>query len=97
MSQSGRGERKWRFYLDDMLGFARKVLTYTDGIARRFIGTDYNDREHLRQRLLLPWRQRLIQSAEDHISTPRSMKCPRHTGIARPRLPSESEVRRDRR
>ena len=24
-------EREWRFYLDDMIGFAEKVLAYTDG------------------------------------------------------------------
>lgn len=24
-------EREWRFYLDDMIGFAEKVLTYTKG------------------------------------------------------------------
>ncbi len=25
-------EREWRFYLDDMIGFAEKVLTYTEGM-----------------------------------------------------------------
>ena len=24
--------RQWRFYLDDMIGFAEKVLAYTDGL-----------------------------------------------------------------
>jgi uncharacterized protein with HEPN domain len=24
-------EREWRFYLDDMIGFAERVLSYTDG------------------------------------------------------------------
>jgi len=24
-------EREWRFYLDDMIGFAEKVLVYTEG------------------------------------------------------------------
>ncbi len=24
--------REWRFYLDDMIGFAEKVITYTDGL-----------------------------------------------------------------
>lgn len=24
-------EREWRFYLDDMVGFAEKVLAYTEG------------------------------------------------------------------
>ncbi len=30
MSESGY--REWRFYLDDMIDFARKVLTYTKGL-----------------------------------------------------------------
>ena len=30
MSDAAR--REWRFYLDDMLAFAGKVLTYTDGL-----------------------------------------------------------------
>lgn len=25
------GERAWRFYVDDMIGFAEKVLSYTQG------------------------------------------------------------------
>lgn len=25
-------EREWRFYLDDMIGFAEKVLIYTEGL-----------------------------------------------------------------
>ena len=25
-------QREWRFYLDDMIGFAEKVIAYTDGI-----------------------------------------------------------------
>jgi uncharacterized protein with HEPN domain len=25
-------QREWRFYLDDMIGFARKVVAYTDGL-----------------------------------------------------------------
>lgn len=28
---SDRSAREWRFYLDDMIDFAGKVLTYTDG------------------------------------------------------------------
>ena len=27
-------EREWRFYLDDMIGFAENVLTYTVCITR---------------------------------------------------------------
>ncbi|VVC84122.1 Protein of unknown function DUF86, BT0167 group [Sideroxydans sp. CL21] len=25
-------KREWRFYLDDMIGFAEKVKAYTDGL-----------------------------------------------------------------
>jgi len=30
MSNSRRPEREWRFYLDDMMDFARRVLDYTN-------------------------------------------------------------------
>jgi len=30
MSNSKRPEREWRFYLDDMMDFARRVLNYTN-------------------------------------------------------------------
>ncbi len=29
---SDASQRKWRFYLDDMIDFAEKVLAYTDGL-----------------------------------------------------------------
>lgn len=29
---SDAGQREWRFYLDDMIDFAEKVLTYPDGL-----------------------------------------------------------------
>ena len=29
MSDSGEARREWRFYLDDMIGFAGKILSYT--------------------------------------------------------------------
>ena len=29
---SDAGQREWRFYLDDMIDFAGKVLAYTDGL-----------------------------------------------------------------
>ena len=32
MSDSGR--REWRFYIDDMIYFAEKTLTYTDGFGQ---------------------------------------------------------------
>lgn len=34
MSDAGNAppSREWRFYLDDMIGFAERVLAYTDGL-----------------------------------------------------------------
>ena len=32
MSDAGRENREWRLYVDDMIGFAGKVLAYTDGL-----------------------------------------------------------------
>ena len=34
MSDAGQAPppREWRFYLDDMIGFAERVVTYTDGL-----------------------------------------------------------------
>ena len=29
---SDNAEREWRFYLDDMIVFAEKVIAYTDGL-----------------------------------------------------------------
>ena len=29
MSDAGRGKREWRFLVDDMIAFARKVQSYT--------------------------------------------------------------------
>jgi len=29
---SDTSKREWRFYLDDMIGFAEKVLSYTEGL-----------------------------------------------------------------
>ena len=35
--------REWRFYLDDMIGFAEKVITYTDGLDQEgFIASGLN-------------------------------------------------------
>jgi len=35
--------REWRFYLDDMIGFAERVLTYTEGFdQKRFIDSGLN-------------------------------------------------------
>ena len=36
-------EREWRFYLDDMIGFAENVLTYTEGFDQiKFESTGLN-------------------------------------------------------
>jgi len=35
--------REWRFYLDDMIGFAEKVLAYTDGLDQpAFVSSGLN-------------------------------------------------------
>ena len=34
MSDNKRPEREWRFYLDDMMDFAQRVLDYTDGLDK---------------------------------------------------------------
>jgi uncharacterized protein with HEPN domain len=30
---SDSAQREWRFYLDDMIGFAEKVIAYTQGFS----------------------------------------------------------------
>lgn len=36
-------EREWRFYLDDMIGFAEKVLVYTEGFDQAaFVASGLN-------------------------------------------------------
>ncbi|MDZ7752659.1 MAG: DUF86 domain-containing protein [Gammaproteobacteria bacterium] len=35
MSEPGAPSREWRFYLDDMCAFARKVLAYTEGLDQQ--------------------------------------------------------------
>lgn len=36
-------EREWRFYVDDMIAFAEKVITYTDGLDQdRFVASGLN-------------------------------------------------------
>lgn len=32
MSEAAESPREWLFYLDDMIGFAEKVMAYTDGL-----------------------------------------------------------------
>ncbi len=40
MSDSPGSQREWRFYLEDMIDFAEKCLSYTDGMdQRQFIGS----------------------------------------------------------
>jgi uncharacterized protein with HEPN domain len=34
MSDEGKAQREWRFYLDDMATFAQKVQTYTQGLTQ---------------------------------------------------------------
>lgn len=35
--------REWRFYLDDMIGFAEKAITYTDGLDQAgFVASGLN-------------------------------------------------------
>ena len=36
-------QREWRFYLDDMIGFAEKVIAYTDGLDQAgFVASGLN-------------------------------------------------------
>ena len=40
---SDRPGREWRFYLDDMIGFAEKVIAYTDGLDQEhFVASGLN-------------------------------------------------------
>lgn len=41
MSEGSGSQREWRFYLDDMIAFAEKVLAYTDGLDQAaFVADD---------------------------------------------------------
>ena len=45
MSEAGTGQppREWRFYLEDMTGFAEKVLLYTEGFdQQKFVESGLN-------------------------------------------------------
>lgn len=36
-------QREWRFYIDDMIGFAEKVMAYTESMDKtRFLASDLN-------------------------------------------------------
>ena len=40
---SDAAQREWRFYLDDMIGFAEKVIAYTQGLEQdRFVSSGLN-------------------------------------------------------
>jgi uncharacterized protein with HEPN domain len=40
---SDSAQREWRFYLDDMIGFAEKVIAYTDGLDQTgFVASGLN-------------------------------------------------------
>ena len=34
MSDEGKAPREWRFYIEDMIGFSRKVLDYTNDLDK---------------------------------------------------------------
>ena len=40
MSDAETPRREWRFYIEDMIGFAEKVLAYTEGMDQ----TTFTDR-----------------------------------------------------
>ena len=35
MSDTEKADREWRFYVDDMIGFVEKVLTYSEGMDQK--------------------------------------------------------------
>lgn len=35
MSDQGKTGREWRFYIDDMIGFAENILAYTEGMDQQ--------------------------------------------------------------
>ena len=40
---SDSAQREWRFYIDDMIGFAEKVIAYTHGLDQAgFVGSGLN-------------------------------------------------------
>ena len=40
MSRANRPYREWRFYIDDMIGFAERLLAYTAGMDRQSFAGD---------------------------------------------------------
>ncbi|HIJ62288.1 MAG TPA: DUF86 domain-containing protein [Rhodospirillaceae bacterium] len=67
---SERSDRDWRFYLDDMVGCAEKVVTYTDGLDQvRFVESGLNYDATLRN-------LELIGEAARHIPDAVREVCP---------------------
>lgn len=43
LCMSDSTNREWRFYIDDMIGFAEKVMNYTEGMEQeRFVSSGLN-------------------------------------------------------
>jgi len=60
---SDSAQREWRFYIDDMIGFAEKVMAYTHGLNQAgFVGSGLNyDATHIPEGIRqanpqIPWR-----------------------------------------
>jgi uncharacterized protein with HEPN domain len=61
---SDAGQREWRFYLDDMIKFAGKVLAYTDGLDQAgFMSNGLTYDATLRNLELIVERPKLISQA----------------------------------
>jgi uncharacterized protein with HEPN domain len=61
---SDAGQREWRFYLDDMIKFAGKVLAYTDGLDQAgFVSNGLTYDATLRNLELIVERLKLISQA----------------------------------
>ena len=72
MSDPEKGTREWRFYLDDMIEFAQRVQSYTDGLEQTgFIAVGVTYDATLRN-------LELIGEAATHI--PEDVRCA-HTDI----------------
>lgn len=62
--------REWRFYLDDMIGFAEKVIVYTEGMDQeRFVASGMNYDATVRN-------LELIGEAATNIPDEIRQKCP---------------------
>lgn len=63
-------EREWRFYLDDMVDFAEKVLTYTEGFDQQaFVASGLNYDATVRN-------LELLGEAATHIPSEQRDACP---------------------